>query len=354
MSFKEIHASGSNYNLGFTHGSLAKEKVAGTIYYYKQKFEKIWGCPWDKIKEFSNQYYHVIQSNFPQYLDELRGISDGSDMPFDDILAINCHYEIARKGGISEHSCSVIGVNCTRSADGNSYIAENWDYAVFQKNNSIILKLTLDNNSKICMVTEAGIIGRMGFNSNGIGYCGNTLKNDDVGFKLPLHIVKRLILEQRSLSDVRNVIHHYGVASSFNILAGSHNEGFCDFEVDYRQITELAPKNGLLLHTNNFISPHLNVDNKYTKYQKEESVLRYQSLEKSLSRLIKISVNDIRKALAQHTNHPYGVCTHADENTPAEQQWATICSLIINLPDQLMYVCEGNPCESKYTMVRLS
>ncbi len=353
MALKEICASGSNYNLGFTHGCMAKEMVAGTVSYYRQKFEKLWNCSWAKIKAFSDGYYDVIYALFPKYIEEMRGISDGSNIPFDDILAINCHYEIARKGGLAEQSCSVIGVDSSRSSDGNTYMAENWDYGVFQKNNTVILKLTLTDNTRICMVTEAGIIGRMGFNNNGIGYCGNTLKNDYVDYKFPLHMMKRLILEQHTLKDVRNVINSLGTGSSFNILVGSAGEGVSDFEVDSRQITELPSVNGLIYHTNHFLSPSLRKCHEYTKYEKEESVLRYLSLEKSLGSLDKIGFCDIQKTLVQHCNHPLGVCTHADRNLPLEQQWATICSLIINLTRQTMYVCHGNPCEGTYLETQL-
>lgn len=353
MAFKEICAAGSSYEMGLAHGSKAKDMVAGTIDYYRQKFEPIWNCSWAEIKEFSNQYYDLIQADFPQYIEEMRGICHGSGQQFDDILAINCHYEIARKGGLTEHSCSVIGVESGRSADGRTYMAENWDYGVFQKHNTIILKLTLPDDTRICMVTEAGIIGRMGFNSSGIGYCGNTLKNDHVGLKLPLHLMKRLILEQHTLEDVRRMVHTFGTGSSFNILAGSSRDGICDFEVDSRQATELLPANSLMLHTNHFLASGLNTDREYIKYLKNESVLRYDSLKQSLEHLERISFQDIKKALVQHGNHPQGVCTHADQALPVRKQWATICSLVMDLTEQTMYICEGNPCGHTYLETKL-
>lgn len=353
MVFKEICAAGSSYEIGLTHGSKAKDMVAGTIEYYRQKFEPIWNCSWAEIKEFSNQYYNLIQAYFPQYIEEMRGLCDGSGQRFDDILAINCHYEIARKGGLAEHSCSVIGVESSRSTDGHTYMAENWDYGVFQKNNTIILKLTLPDDTRICMVTEAGIIGRMGFNSNGIGYCGNTLKNDYVGLKLPLHMMKRLILEQHTLKDIRSIVRTFGTGSSFNILTGSSTEGISDFEVDSHQTTELLPVNGLMFHTNHFLASQLHTRKEYIKYQKNESVLRYASLKQSLEPLEKISLQDIKNALVQHGNHPQGVCTHADHALPIKMQWATICSLVMDLTKQTMYLCEGNPCEHTYLETKL-
>jgi len=351
MAFQEIQTTGSNYEIGFTHGAAAPDKVAGTIYYYKQKFEKIWNCSWENIKQFSNQYYQVIQELFPQYIQEMEGIAAGSGQSFEDILAINCHYEIARKGGLMESSCSVVGISAERSADGKAYIAENWDYAVFQKGNTVLLKIALPNGTKLCMVTEAGIIGRMGFNNHGIGYCGNTLKNDYVGPKLPLHMIKRLVLEQTSLEDARRIIHNYGAGSSFNMLLCSATEDPCDFEIDYRQVTELSASNGLLFHTNHFTSADLIRQPAYTKYQKQESVLRLNSLRKSLEHLDKISMENLIHTLRTHDNHPQGVCTHANASAPLLEQWSTICSMIVDLSEQTMYVCEGNPCENEYVKV---
>lgn len=353
MMYKQIYASGSNYEIGLTHGKLAIDEIGGTIRHYRQKFQELWQCDWNTIKEFSNTYYSVIQNSFPQYIEEMKGISDGSGFSFDDILAINCHYELARKGNLVEHSCSVIGVDSSRSDNGHTYLAENWDYSIPQRNNSVILHLTLPKNLKLCMLTEGGIIGRMGYNNYGIGYCGNTMKNDFVGAKLPLHMIKRGILEQSSLQEIYTFVNQYAAGSSYNLMVESASDGGMDFEVDYAQISALQPDQGLLLHTNHFLSKHLISNPAYIKYQKTESVERYQGLRDALFSLPRISFQDIKATLSSHSSDRMSICVHEDPSLPLEKQWATIWSLIIDLSELKMYVCKGNPCQNSYDEITL-
>lgn len=50
-----------------------------------------------------------------------------------------------------------------------SYLAQNWDWMEAQKKNPIVLTITQAEKPTIKMVTEAGLIGKIGLNSAGVG-----------------------------------------------------------------------------------------------------------------------------------------------------------------------------------------
>ena len=66
--FKILEVSGSPYQRGYQHGKEMKEQVSSTLLFNKNKMEKLWKSPWDRIKESIKDYYtyllRIIQSNF--------------------------------------------------------------------------------------------------------------------------------------------------------------------------------------------------------------------------------------------------------------------------------------------------
>jgi len=345
--FKTVIVSGNPYERGLSHGKQAEYEIRRTIRFNIQKMEDLWKKPWEEIRENAGKYGDYLEKSFPEYMEEMRGIADGSGCLFKDILASNCRYELSRMGSAYlENSCTTIGISSRRSANGHTYICENWDWAQYQSESCIILKIDYGNGRQIYTVTEGGILGRMGRNNRGIVFAGNTLKNDLFGLGLPVHIMMRKILECDGLQQVKDLIRNNSIGSSYNLMVGS-SEGILDFEVDNSQITLIKEENGTVCHTNTFIDKELRSDPRYTKYEKEESMLRYESARRQLERKDKISIDDLKSILRSHDNHPYGICTHAVQKEEMKK-WATLASMIVDIEGNKMYLAAGNPCECDY------
>ncbi len=343
--FKIVELSGTHFEMGYQHGDIMKEQILSTLLFNKNKMEKLWKRNWEEIKSYSNQFLPYLQKNHPDYIEELRGISEGSRLPFDDILAINCRYEISRKGLDKDNCCTTIGISKEKSKDGHAKLAENWDWALCQKKNIVILKMKYNNGLKITTITEAGIIGRMGINNYGIGVVGNTLKNTNVGIGIPVHFTFRKLLEQRSIDSVKEFFQDNKIASSYNFMIANESKIY-DFEVDNKQAKCLQAE--CLYHTNHFIISDLRKNNAYTQYEAEESLKRYESVEEQIKKHKLIDYEDLIQILSSHENHPQGVCTHSKENVADDKKWSTLCSVIFDLTSKEIYLSCGNPCTEPY------
>jgi isopenicillin-N N-acyltransferase-like protein len=88
-----------------------------------------------------------------------------------------------------------------------------------QKENLIILDITSDDGPRIKMITEAGIIGKIGLNEVGVGVCLNAIKVPGCGSsRLPVHLALRSVLDSPSVDDAVWQLEDAGMASSAHIL----------------------------------------------------------------------------------------------------------------------------------------
>ena len=120
--------------------------------------------------------------------------------------------------------------------EGQTIIAQNWDWMLGSRDNLIMLHISGQGSSSVAengggstqypdivMVTEAGIIGKIGFNSAGVGVCQNAIRARGVdvsGNKLPVHLAMRRVLECRSRKEAVEELKTCGVSGSVYLLIG--------------------------------------------------------------------------------------------------------------------------------------
>ena len=131
MNFPYIEIEGTSYEIGYQEGQNFKKQILGSINCYKQMFMDYSNLSWERAKELSKQFIPVITEYNKDYLEEMRGIADGSGFDFEDILALNCRSELVFVGkefDKQDGGCTSIGVTSDVGKDGNAYLAHNWDW----------------------------------------------------------------------------------------------------------------------------------------------------------------------------------------------------------------------------------
>lgn len=108
------------------------------------------------------------------------------------------------------------------------------------------------------MITEAGIIGKIGMNSNGVGCTLNALKAKGVSFtKLPCHLALRTVMESQSREAAIATLEKAGVASACHILVADVTGG-TGLECSSEDVVQIPMnKEGIVTHTNHCIVPHV-------------------------------------------------------------------------------------------------
>src|SRR5258706_5549345 len=95
-----------------------------------------------------------------------------------------------------------------------------------QQNSIISLTVSTPSKPTISMMTEAGLIGKIGLNSSGLGVCLNAIRARGVDFsRLPVHLALRCLLNSTSKAAAIARLEKVGVASACHILVADREGG---------------------------------------------------------------------------------------------------------------------------------
>lgn len=131
-----------------------------------------------------------------------------------------------------------------------------------------------------------------------------------------------------------------------------HKNGECvNIEIENDDFDVLYPKDGIIVHTNHFLSHRLPKSPRKdtTKYKLTDSFIRLGHAERLIRKKgVNIDENDIIQILKDHVEYPNSICRHNNEKIDEGLRMGTIFSMIINLTQGKILFCEGNPCENNY------
>lgn len=357
-SFPVIEVEGNNYEIGLGIGTKAKKQVLNCIQSYKDMFEAFVGIKWDCAKELAQQYKDIIAAYNPDYIEEMRGIADGAGVEFDDILLLNCRSEVVLRNAADAQpdGCTAIAVTPERTGGFSTLIGQNWDWKSSQRDAAIIVKIrqTANDRPNLLLLTEAGIIGKYGLNSAGLGFCFNAMSVNDfpVG-GLPLHIALRGAMDSQTLCEAMLNATRMQLGCAVNFMFASRDGEAVDIEVANTDFDVLYPQDSIVVHTNHFKSPRLPRDpyKETSKAKWPDTFIRAGRAEKRI-RAVKgdINVKDFMNIFGDHADFPTSICHHEDPRDPIHNRLCTVFSFVIDLYKMEMHACLGLPCNTRYNI----
>jgi isopenicillin-N N-acyltransferase-like protein len=265
--FPLIEISGPPHERGRQYGQKAADRIArGTSHYLAQ----LKGLSLDAagVSALVRDYLPVIEAFEPTYVEEMHGIAEGANVPFEDVVLLNARTEIlklaarpdlrARLAGDDDpDGCTGVVVLPAASKSGRLIHAQNWDWKRECAETAVVLKVRRDDGPDFLMFTEAGALGRCGFNAAGIAITANYLESDrdyrNVG--VPLALIRRKVLESEHLAIAMRTVYCTQKSAANNMMV-SHRDGVAiDFECAPDETFQVQPDRGLLVHANHFVSP---------------------------------------------------------------------------------------------------
>jgi isopenicillin-N N-acyltransferase-like protein len=358
VTFPHVRVDGDARERGRSYGEQARDRVRRSVEAYREVFAAYSGWEWPRVTEYAQAYASAIETFEPAYLAEMRGIAEGAAVEESDVLAINVRTEVmfaAKAREVADRrpgECSAFAVTPRRSADGHTLIGQNWDWLLHSADTVVVLEVEQDGRPDFVTVVEAGLLAKTGMNSSGIGLVTNALVSDaDRGEPgIPYHVALRAILDAETISDAHAVLQRGSRSSSANYLI-AHADGLAvNIEAapgDFRRLSLTFPTDGLIVHTNHFTSQAL-VGSDVGLWVMPDSPFRLQRLTEQVSRIAALSIGDFRSALADHANHPSGVCCHPDPRWPVLEQGETVASVLMDLDGRRMWLADGRPCTAPY------
>jgi isopenicillin-N N-acyltransferase-like protein len=364
----EIHALelvGASRQQGQAHGEACRPVILEGIQRWKDSIAMTFKVDPDQcIGEFMGEtdFAGAVRRTTPRILEEVKGIAEAVQLPFDTLFAWSCMDEFwwyARARSLSTvypwgDRCSALGV--FGQIGTPPMIAQNVDVPTMYDGLQTLLRLK-DANSDLesYVFTFAGCVGAMGVNNRSIGVCANTLLQLDHSTDgLPYTFVVRGILDQSTWQQAVHFVRNTKHASGENYIIGGP-ERLIDLEASAGKVVDYVPSEGVgkLCHTNH---PLANEDQgMYSQWlgtldprQLQEVTDatrthgRYTSLESWFkSAGDEISFEGVKSVLRSH-GPDAPICVHSEQSFTS----ASIIMVLSGSPE--LHITFGPPCGQEY------
>ncbi|CAK4033053.1 acyl-coenzyme A:6-aminopenicillanic-acid-acyltransferase 40 kDa form like [Lecanosticta acicola] len=338
-----IHCSGTPYEIGLKHGREAKLQISRTIAFYTWMFHSTAQMTWPRVRDLALAFQPTLLKKWPAFLEEISGIAQGAGVDIADIIAINVRTEIAF--GLFSDGCTALswketGSESSSSSSSSSWLAQNWDWNPRQKENVICLTISQAPKPKIKMLTEAGLIGKIGFNDSGVGVCLNAIRAKGMDpSRLPCHLGLRMVLESTSRAQAVERLEKYGVASACHMLVADAVEGGVGLEWSCMDLIKI-PQNattGQVFHSNHYLETHRGVEDTNWLSDSEFRVRRIGELCGRVGE--PVTMEKLQGVFQDEANFPGSICRQAEGGSTS----ATLFNIVMDLGRKRAEVRVGRP-----------
>ena len=370
--FPIIEIAGTPHRRGVQYGTVARDRIQRSIATYARLFA-FCGLTWGEAQVRAARYRDAIAGAAPELLEEMAGIAHGAGVTEDEILALNARTEILpptypaapspawpmlldhnRAAGIADWGeCTALAVLPAASRDGNTWLAQNWDWIGAQRAALVLLRVIDGHGRQLLTLTEAGMLAKIGLNDRGFGVCLNILRSVDDGQApgMPVHALLRVLLDSDDVAaacaTARSLVH----GASSNILVADRGGHAASIEVSPRGVAMLTPQNGTLAHTNHFLdagqatqaaalSPLASTE------QRLDCALTYAARGK-------LGMDDLSALLRDTSGGAFAVCRFPESALPPEVRVETVAGVVMDLAECTMWVAPDVPARVAFEAVPL-
>jgi isopenicillin-N N-acyltransferase-like protein len=345
-SYPQFAASGNHRELGLQHGAQAGERI-NRFLEYQARLLKI---SRDTLRARALKWLPLWERYCPHLLEELGGLAEGAGLPLADALASQLRGEL---GHVESSGCTSLAIGPRGTASGDVLIGQTSDMAPDLVQFGYVLQLSPEDKPDVLMWTFGGMIGYHGINEHGVAHFANSLSGGP-GWKFVLshYPLKRMILEQRTVDDVVQLMRDVPVCSNGNYVLCDGTGAVLDVELT-SEGPELIRDNGagFVAHANHYLCAAHACERNF-----EQSLPDSFSRQKRIEELVRgrfgaITPDDVKGFFADHQGHPTSICRHphdgADHPMLAHTDH-TVAALVAEPAAGRLHVACGNPCENEY------
>lgn len=338
--------------MGRQYGEEFGDKIKEHIELTYELAEHVSKSDRNTVLETAKKFEPYIEKYAPDFMVEIRGISEGAGIKLEEALLPQVRQEVVYLGqyGGGGNECTSFAVGSTYTSDGKIYSGQNADLAGDFESVSNVITFAVDNKPKVMMLVPAGQISYLGINDRGMGINCNFLPCNGWTIGFPRYLISRFLLEAETFDEGRRRMNSITErASSRNLLLTSDMGEFIDFEMTPERIAAYETR-GKLVHSNHFIDPAMLEFEKSDELEMIDSKWRLDRFEELIEQNKgNINQETIKDMLRDHAMDPeigkFSLCMHACEETDG---YHTFASIINNLTDRTLTIAKGNPCKAEY------
>jgi len=349
-----LHVSGSHHEIGRQIGEGCRQAVRHSVENARQlladAYEEL-ELTWDGARLQARKYMPFAQERYPQYVDEMAGIAEGANLPFDDITALNA-MEAVTMDALHLVSCTSLAVNEMHTVDGHILLAHNEDWLPDDEPDAYVVHVKPDDEPAFLAMSYGGLLPNVGFNAHGIAQLIDSVHPQDSRIGIPRLVVARAVLAANSPTDAIKRAVVVQRAAGYNHLIAHESGEIYSVEVSARRFAIVYANDGIMAHTNNFLSPRMQ-EIECEPERLISSQLGYFRTLRLLRSTEKHTVESLQAIQKDHVDFPNSICNHAISDSSPLDREKTINAMVIDLTAREMHIAWGNPCQNKYHTFRL-
>jgi isopenicillin-N N-acyltransferase-like protein len=215
-----------------------------------------------------------------------------------------------------------------------------------QSENLIALTIHQTDLPTINMITEAGIIGKIGHNSAGMGVCLNAIRAVGLSYtRMPVHLGLRFVLECNSTREAVEKLEDIGMASSGHMLIADGTGDAIGLEFTSSTFARLTPDDGgRIAHSNNLLAKH---DGAVEPAWLEDSPKRVSKIEELARKSDdKVGWKEFSRVFEDQDGFPSSIC----RAQMGASTIATLFNVVMDLKAKKAVVKMGRPTEIEETL----
>ena len=357
LQFPTLEVSGTAFERGRMHGEQARGRVERSLANYAGLFF-FYGMDWDEAQRRGAGYRDLIGAFDAALLEEMEGIARGAGRTCGEILALNVRTEIMPPSfltGVDAGECTAIAVSPAASADGETLLAQNWDWVGTQRDAMVVLRVVEGERPACLTLTEAGMLAKIGFNAHGVGMCLNILRSVFDGAKpgIPVHILLRALLGRSSVRDAIAFCAKLSFGGSSNILMADRGGDAASLEFSPKGLRVVRGEGATLCHTNHFLHPEA-AGWQATQVPNLSSLPRLERARQHAAARPKQGIEDLKRLLRDESAGLLSICRKPDPSLPVPVRIESVASVIMELARGVMHVAPDVPSRAEYQDVWLS
>jgi isopenicillin-N N-acyltransferase like protein len=344
-----IHISGSHREMGRQIGEACRQQVQHSIENTKKLIDDTYldlQLDWASARIQASKYLPFSLERYPKYVDELVGIAEGANVPFDDVMVHNA-IEAITTDALHLTKCTSFAVNEDHTSNGHVLVGHNEDWLPEEEPDVYVVHATPDDEAPFIAMSYGALLPNIGFNACGIAQCCDSVYPNDMRIGVPRVLVSRAVLAAQAPTDaIRSVLVHQRAAGYNHLLVHESGEIY-NVEVSAHHFAIIGAENGFSVHTNHYLDYNMQAIEEGSE-ELIASRVRYFRALRLLQRTPLHSIESLQTIQRDHVSLPNSVCNHSIEDERPLDREKTINSLIIDLTDRVMYLAWGNPCQNSY------
>jgi isopenicillin-N N-acyltransferase-like protein len=346
-----VDVKGPPRDRGRQQGEGAQAQIGGMLAAYRELLPEVIKTTWEEALRESRKYMPFAEATFPNFVEELRGIAEGADVPFEHVWLLNCYEAVTRSHYLS---CTSLAVRDDRTASGHVLLAHNEDWVSVDRDHVYLVHAEPEDGPAFIGMSYGPLLVNVGLNEEGIGVAINSVYATDEGVGVPRILFSRAILAATTIGEaIRACLPRHRAGGYHYLLADAHGELY-GVESSATAHAVLYGDDGWLVHTNHYLSSKMQALEQPGVYSGSHVRLnRARRLLYAQMKEGKVTLDDLQTVLRDHVNYPNSICTHEDPADPPHEREQTVVSMVMDLTERVMWAALGPPCEGEYALVRL-